>query len=128
MHDIVNLSIRDGSQFTTGGADNPSLKIVTLAIRQAGYLTEQLYKRAIRGGKIRARLNSWMHLALVGVRVRGSFHFSREQPSVASLLLAVLTYAPRVCTRLVPSVDRANRAQSCEKYKLGSARASKNRV
>ena len=30
-----NLFISDGSQFTTGGAENPTLTIVTLAIRQA---------------------------------------------------------------------------------------------
>lgn len=46
-HDIANLFISDGSQFTTGGAENPTLTIVTLAIRQAGYLTEQLSKRSI---------------------------------------------------------------------------------
>jgi choline dehydrogenase-like flavoprotein len=46
-HDIANLFISDGSQFTTGGAANPTLTIVTLAIRQAGYLAEQLSKRAI---------------------------------------------------------------------------------
>src|SRR6516164_2798961 len=34
-HDIKNLFISDGSQFTTGGAENPTLTIVTLAIRQA---------------------------------------------------------------------------------------------
>ena len=36
-HDIKNLFISDGSQFTTGGAENPTLTIVTLAIRQAEY-------------------------------------------------------------------------------------------
>ncbi len=46
-HDIPNLFISDGSQFTTGGAENPTLTIVTLAIRQAGYLTDQLAKRSI---------------------------------------------------------------------------------
>jgi choline dehydrogenase-like flavoprotein len=46
-HDIANLFISDGSQFTTGGAENPTLTIVTLAIRQAGYLAEQLSKRSI---------------------------------------------------------------------------------
>jgi choline dehydrogenase-like flavoprotein len=46
-HDIANLFISDGSQFTTGGAENPTLTIVTLAIRQAGYVAEQLSKRSI---------------------------------------------------------------------------------
>jgi choline dehydrogenase-like flavoprotein len=46
-HDIANLFISDGSQFTTGGAENPTLTIVTLAIRQAGYLADQLSRRSI---------------------------------------------------------------------------------
>ena len=33
-----NLFISDGSQFTTGGAENPTLTIVTLAIRQSGVI------------------------------------------------------------------------------------------
>jgi choline dehydrogenase-like flavoprotein len=41
-HDIPNLFISDGSQFTTGAAENPTLTIVALAIRQAEYLAEQL--------------------------------------------------------------------------------------
>jgi choline dehydrogenase-like flavoprotein len=43
-HDIPNLFVSDGSQFTTSGAENPTLTIVTLAIRQADYLAEQLRK------------------------------------------------------------------------------------
>ena len=43
-HDIANLFISDGSQFTTGGAENPTLTIVTLAIRQADYIAEQMNK------------------------------------------------------------------------------------
>ncbi len=43
-HDIANLFISDGSQFTTGAAENPTLTIVTLAIRQADYLAEQMTK------------------------------------------------------------------------------------
>ena len=43
-HDIGNLFISDGSQFTTGGAENPTLTIVTLAIRQADYMAEQMSK------------------------------------------------------------------------------------
>lgn len=34
-HDIPNLFVSDGSQFTTGAAENPTLTIVALAIRQA---------------------------------------------------------------------------------------------
>ncbi len=46
-HDIKNLFISDGSQFTSGGAENPTLTIVTLAIRQADYIAEQMGKNAI---------------------------------------------------------------------------------
>ncbi|MCW5232112.1 GMC family oxidoreductase [Verminephrobacter eiseniae] len=46
-HDIANLFISDGSQFTTGGAENPTLIIVTLAIRQADYIAQQMGSRAI---------------------------------------------------------------------------------
>jgi len=46
-HDIPNLFVSDGSQFTTGGAENPTLTIVTLAIRQAGYIVEEMSKRNI---------------------------------------------------------------------------------
>lgn len=46
-HDVRNLFISDGSQFTTGGAENPTLTIVTLAIRQAAYISRQMMARAI---------------------------------------------------------------------------------
>ncbi|MDR1967423.1 MAG: GMC family oxidoreductase [Burkholderiaceae bacterium] len=46
-HDIPNLFVSDGSQFTTGAAENPTLTIVTLAIRQAEYIVAQLKARAI---------------------------------------------------------------------------------
>ena len=46
-HDIANLFISDGSQFTTGGAENPTLTIVTLAIRQADYIADQMGKNTI---------------------------------------------------------------------------------
>ena len=46
-HDIKNLFISDGSQFTTGGAENPTLTIVTLAMRQADYIAEQMSRNAI---------------------------------------------------------------------------------
>ena len=46
-HDIQNLFISDGSQFTTGAAENPTLTIVALAIRQADYIAGQLTKQNI---------------------------------------------------------------------------------
>ena len=46
-HDIKNLFVSDGSQFTTGGAENPTLTIVTLAIRQADYIADQMGKKEI---------------------------------------------------------------------------------
>lgn len=46
-HDIKNLFVSDGSQFTTGGAENPTLTIVTLAIRQADYIAEQMTSKSI---------------------------------------------------------------------------------
>lgn len=44
-HDIKNLFISDGSQFTTSAAENPTLTIVTLAIRQADYIADQSAKK-----------------------------------------------------------------------------------
>jgi choline dehydrogenase-like flavoprotein len=46
-HDIKNLFISDGSQFTTGAAANPTLTIVALAIRQADYVADQIAKQNI---------------------------------------------------------------------------------
>jgi choline dehydrogenase-like flavoprotein len=46
-HDVNNLFISDGSQFTTGGGENPTLTIVTLAIRQADYIAAESAKRNI---------------------------------------------------------------------------------
>ena len=46
-HDIRNLFVSDGSQFTTGAAENPTLTIVTLAIRQADYIADQMGKKEI---------------------------------------------------------------------------------
>lgn len=43
-HDVSNLFISDGSQFTTSAAANPTLTIVSLAIRQAEYIAGQ-YRR-----------------------------------------------------------------------------------
>jgi choline dehydrogenase-like flavoprotein len=45
--DHPNLFISDGSQFTTGAAENPTLTIVALAIRQAEYLADQMAKNTI---------------------------------------------------------------------------------
>jgi len=46
-HDVANLFISDGSQFTTGAAENPTLTIVTLAIRQADHIAEQMSRGEI---------------------------------------------------------------------------------
>jgi choline dehydrogenase-like flavoprotein len=46
-HDIKNLFVSDGSQFTTGGAENPTLTIVSLAIRQADYITKEMAAKTI---------------------------------------------------------------------------------
>ena len=41
-HDVANLFVSDGSQFTTGAAENPTLTIVALAIRQAGHIADRM--------------------------------------------------------------------------------------
>jgi choline dehydrogenase-like flavoprotein len=46
-HDIANLFISDGSQFTTGAAENPTLTIVALAIRQADFIAAEMGKNSI---------------------------------------------------------------------------------
>jgi len=46
-HDIKNLFVSDGSQFTSGASENPTLTIVTLAIRQADYIADQMGKKEI---------------------------------------------------------------------------------
>ena len=46
-HDVKNLFVSDGSQFTTGGAENPTLTIVTLAIRQAEHIADRMGKNEI---------------------------------------------------------------------------------
>jgi choline dehydrogenase-like flavoprotein len=43
-HDIPNLFISDGSQFTTGAAENPTLTIVALALRQADHIASEMSK------------------------------------------------------------------------------------
>lgn len=46
-HDVPNLFVSDGSVFTTSAAENPTLTIVSLAIRQAEHIAGQLQKNAI---------------------------------------------------------------------------------
>jgi len=46
-HEVPNLFISDGSQFTTSAAAPPTLTIVTLALRQAAHIAEQLRANSI---------------------------------------------------------------------------------
>ena len=46
-HDIKNLFVSDGSQFTTGAACNPTLTIVSLAIRQADHIAGAMQRKDI---------------------------------------------------------------------------------
>jgi choline dehydrogenase-like flavoprotein len=46
-HDIPNLFISDGSQFSTGAACNPTLTIVALAIRQADHIAGAMSRNEI---------------------------------------------------------------------------------
>jgi choline dehydrogenase-like flavoprotein len=46
-HDVKNLFVSDGSQFTSGAAENPTLTIVALAIRQAEYIASSLNNKTI---------------------------------------------------------------------------------
>ena len=46
-HDIPNLFVSDGSQFTSSSGENPTLTIVALAIRQAQYIAGQMSKNEI---------------------------------------------------------------------------------
>ncbi len=43
-HDIGNLFVSDGSVFTTGAAENPTLTIVSLALRQAHHIKDRMAK------------------------------------------------------------------------------------
>jgi len=43
-HDISNLFVSDGSQFTTGASENPTLTIVALALRQADFIAGEMSK------------------------------------------------------------------------------------
>src|ERR1700730_1353643 len=46
-HDIKNLFVSDGSQFTSGAACNPTLTIVSLAIRQADHIAGAMQRKEI---------------------------------------------------------------------------------
>lgn len=46
-HDVKNLFISDGSQFTSSAVANPTLTIVALAIRQAEYIADQMKRKSI---------------------------------------------------------------------------------
>ncbi len=46
-HEIGNLFVSDGSQFTTGAAENPTLTIVALAIRQADHIASEMAAGAL---------------------------------------------------------------------------------
>ena len=46
-HDVPNLFVSDGSIFTTGAAENPTLTIVALAIRQAGHIADEMGRGAL---------------------------------------------------------------------------------
>jgi choline dehydrogenase-like flavoprotein len=46
-HDIANLFVSDGSQFASGASENPTLTIVSLAIRQADHIASEMAKGSI---------------------------------------------------------------------------------
>ncbi|HYD80538.1 MAG TPA: GMC family oxidoreductase [Paucimonas sp.] len=46
-HDIKNLFVSDGSQFTTSAAENPTLTIVALAIRQADHIAQAMSRKEL---------------------------------------------------------------------------------
>jgi choline dehydrogenase-like flavoprotein len=46
-HDMPNLFVSDGSQFTSSSGENPTLTIVALAIRQAEHIAGQMSKSEI---------------------------------------------------------------------------------
>ena len=46
-HDLPNLFVSDGSQFTSSACCNPTLTIVALGLRQAEYLAEQLRRNEL---------------------------------------------------------------------------------
>ncbi len=46
-HDVANLFISDGSQFSSASTENPTLTIVALSLRQADYIATQLARREL---------------------------------------------------------------------------------
>jgi choline dehydrogenase-like flavoprotein len=46
-HEIPNLFVSDGSLFPTSGSANPTLTIISLMMRQADYLEQQLKRGEI---------------------------------------------------------------------------------
>lgn len=46
-HEVANLFVSDGSVFPTSTAENPTLTIVALALRQADYIEQQMLARAL---------------------------------------------------------------------------------
>jgi choline dehydrogenase-like flavoprotein len=46
-HDVKNLFVSDGSQFTSGAASNPTLTIVSLVIRQADHIAGAMQRKEI---------------------------------------------------------------------------------
>src|ERR1700730_16206721 len=46
-HDVKNLFVSDGSQFTSGAACNPTLTIVALAVRQADHIAGAMQRKEI---------------------------------------------------------------------------------
>jgi choline dehydrogenase-like flavoprotein len=46
-HDVKNLFVTDGSVFTTGAAENPTLTIVALALRQADYIVKEMAAKSL---------------------------------------------------------------------------------
>ena len=46
-HEVSNLFVSDGSQFTTSAAENPTLTIVALAIRQADHIAGLMSRKEI---------------------------------------------------------------------------------
>ena len=46
-HDVKNLFVSDGSQFTSGAGCNPTLTIVALAVRQADHIAERMGRNDI---------------------------------------------------------------------------------
>jgi choline dehydrogenase-like flavoprotein len=46
-HDVRNLFVSDGSQFTSSSSENPTLTIVALAMRQAEYIRDKMAKSEV---------------------------------------------------------------------------------